>query len=259
MTSGTARTIVQISDCHLFDDVDGTLRDIPTRPRLRRVIEEIDRRTPRFDFLVVTGDTAHDERRATYDAFAAELGDRVERLRIVPGNHDARGSLLLVFPDGCSSVVERATFVADAEGWLLVGLDSHSPGESKGHLGEPQLEWLRTTLESRRDTDTILFVHHPPIDVASPWLDAIALQDADALGSVLDGHPQVKVVLAGHVHQEASGALGRARVLTTPAVGPQFRPRTRSLEIEPGPPAYRVIELSPDGKWSTTVVRCSAA
>jgi 3',5'-cyclic-AMP phosphodiesterase len=112
---------------------------------------------------------------------------------------------------------------------------------------------------ARNDRPDILFVHHPPIDVASPWLDAIALQDADALGSVLDGHPQVKVVLTGHVHQEASGSLGRARVLSSPAVGKQFRPHTQSLEIEPGPPAHRVIEISPDGKWSTTVVRCSAA
>ncbi len=259
MTAGTARTIVQISDCHLFTDIEGALLGIPTRPRLRRVMDEIEQRTPDFDLLVVTGDTAHDETASTYDVLAAELGHRVERLRIVPGNHDERTALTRRLPNACATIGDRVAFLTETRGWLLIGLDSQRPGESAGSLGLQQLEWLRAMLEAKRDTDTILFLHHPPIDVASPWLDAIALQDADALGSMLDGHPQVRLVLTGHVHQEASGSLGRARVLTTPAVGPQFRPHTETLEIEHGPPAYRVIELSPGGEWSTTVVRCSAA
>lgn len=256
MTPDGTRTIVQISDCHLFTDTAGSLRDIATRPRLRRVMEEIERRTPDFDLLVVTGDTAHDETRTTYDAFAAELGHRVDRLRIVPGNHDERTSILSAFPSACAAVAERVTFLAEAAGWLLIGLDSHRTGDAAGELGAPQREWLRATLEANRDADTILFLHHPPIEVASPWLDEIALQDADELRSVLDRHHQVRVVLTGHVHQEALGVIGHARVLTTPAVGPQFRPHTESLVIEPGPPAYRELELSPDGEWSTTVVRC---
>jgi 3',5'-cyclic-AMP phosphodiesterase len=259
MTPDAARTIVQISDCHLFSDVEGTLLGMPTRPRLRRVMDEIEQRTPDFDLLVVTGDTAHDETGSTYDALADALGHRLERLRIVPGNHDERTSLSRLFPNACATVADRVTFLAEAAGWLLIGLDSQRPGESAGTLGEQQLEWLEAILEEKRHVDTVIFVHHPPIDVSSPWLDAIALQDADALGSVLDGHPQVKLVLTGHVHQEASGSLGHAHVLTTPAVGPQFRPHTENLEIEPGPPAYRVVELSPDGEWSTNVVRCSAA
>ena len=59
--AGPSVTIVQLTDCHLFTDPDGSLRDIATRPRLRRVIEDIRDRVPDFDFLVVTGDTAHDE------------------------------------------------------------------------------------------------------------------------------------------------------------------------------------------------------
>ncbi len=259
MTRPAGRTIVQMSDCHLFADVDATLLGTPTRPRLHQVIEEIDRRSPHFDLLVVTGDTAHDESRETYDAFAAELGERVERLRILPGNHDHRGSLLEVFPNACAGVDGGVTFRAESAGWILIGLDSQRPGVPAGELGTTQLAWLQTMLEASPTTDTILFMHHPPIGVGSEWLDAIALQDAAALGSMLEGHPQVKIVLTGHVHQEASGLLGRVRVLTTPAVGPQFRPHTDGFEIEPGPPAYRVVELTPGGAWSTTVVRCSAS
>ncbi len=259
MSRRAAATIVQISDCHLFADEDAVLLGVPTRPRLQQVIAEIDRRAPHFDLLVVTGDTAHDETGATYDAFSAALGERVEKVRIVPGNHDDRKSLLSTFPDACTGVAGRVTFRTEVAGWLLVGLDSQRPGENAGELGEMQLSWLGTTLADRPETDTILFMHHPPIGVGSGWLDAIGLLDAAALGSMLAAHPQVRVVLTGHVHQEATGLLARARVLTTPAVGPQFRPHTESLEIEPGAPAFRVLELTPGGEWTTDVVRCAAA
>ena len=98
MTPSPLQTIVQLTDCHLFADPDGSLGDIATRPRFRLVLEDIRRRAPDFDFLVVTGDTAHDEQSATYEAFRDELGDWVERLRIVPGNHDDREALTRVFP-----------------------------------------------------------------------------------------------------------------------------------------------------------------
>ena len=105
--------------------------------------------------------------------------------------------------------------------------------------------------------DTLLFLHHPPIEVGSPWLDEIGLRDAAAFELLLRDHAQVRVIACGHVHQELTGELAGARVYATPAVGPQFRPRTADLEIEPGPPGYRVIELWPDGRWSTDVVRCA--
>jgi Icc protein len=101
----------------------------------------------------------------------------------------------------------------------------------------------------------LLFTHHPPIEVGSRWLDEIGLRDADALGQLLAAHGQVRLVVSGHIHQELAGSIAGACVQTTPAVAPQFRPRTAEFEIEPGPPAYRVIELHPGGRWSSGVIR----
>ena len=119
-----------------------------------------------------------------------------------------------------------------------------------------QLAWLRGLLEAETDIDTVLFLHHSPIEMGSPWLDEIGLTDSDSLARLLDEHPRVRLAFSGHVHQEASGSLGRAGAHTTPAVGPQFVPQTTVFEIEPGPPGYRIIELDTDGRWSTSVVRC---
>jgi Icc protein len=257
MTSAMPQRIVQLTDCHLFSDPAGNVRGIATWPRLHAVLRELHRRTPDFDLLVVTGDTAHDEARATYEAVREALGGWVPRLRIVPGNHDDRALLRRLFPESCGDAGERVTFHAGSPGWQLIGLDSQLTGETPGALGGEQLAWLRSRLEAAPGLDTLLFVHHPPIEVGSPWLDEIGLQDADALGLLLHEHPQVRLVACGHVHQETSSSLAGASVHTTPAVGPQFRPHTALLEIDPGPPGYRVIELWPDGRWSTEVVRCA--
>jgi 3',5'-cyclic-AMP phosphodiesterase len=257
MTPSPSWTIVQLTDCHLFADQDGSLGDIATWPRLRLVLADIRRRAPDFDFLVVTGDTAHDEATATYEAFRDELGDWVERLRIVPGNHDDRGALTRVFPRGCRPFADRIGFLVETDGWVVIGLDSQLGDETPGELGPRQFARLRARLEGRPGLDTVLFLHHPPIPVGSPWLDEIGLRDAGELDALLEAHPQVRAVISGHVHQEASGTIGGAPVHTTPAVGPQFRPSTTTLEITSGPPAYRIVELRPAGAWSTIVVHCA--
>ena len=256
MTTGAPLTIVQLTDCHLFTDPGGSLRDVATRPRLRRVLEDIHTRVPDFDLLVVTGDTAHDEAQATYEAFRHDLGDWINRLRIVPGNHDNRAALRRVFPAATDLIGDRVGFRVARGDWLVIGLDSQLTGEDAGELGSGQLAWLDDRLAVEPARSAVIFLHHPPIAVESPWLDRIGLLDAGALETVIERHPRVRAVVTGHVHQEASGRCGGADVHTSPAVGPQFRPHTETLVIDPGPPAYRIIDLRPTGDWSTAVVRC---
>ena len=251
-----ARRIVQLTDCHLFADPGRALRDTATWPRFIAVLEDVRRGTPPFDLLVLSGDTAHDEHPATYRAVRRELGAWADRARVVPGNHDCRAGLAEAFPDASSGVAGRVTFHERLKDWQTIGLDTQRPGELPGSLGDEQLAWLDRLLEET-PLPALLFMHHPPVDVQSPWLDEIKLQDAAELDRLLRRHPHARLVCCGHVHQETASSLAGATVLTTPAVGPQFRPRTAQLEIDPGPPAYRLIELHPAGEWSSQVLRCT--
>ena len=252
--------IVQLTDCHLFADPSRSLRDIVTWPRLVAVLENLRRQVFDVDLLVLTGDTAHDEERATYGSVRNELADWAGRVRIIPGNHDHRATLRdafpEAFPEATDGPVGRVTFQEQWDDWQVIGLDSQQPGELAGSLGEAQLAWLRARLETTSPLFTLLFLHHPPIAVQSAWLDQIGLQDAPELERLLLDHPQVRLIGCGHVHQEVVGSLSVATVFTTPAVGPAFRPRTEQLEIDSAPPGYRVWELFPDGRWSTQVLRC---
>ena len=248
--------IVQLTDCHLFADPPQALRGTVTRPRLTTVLDDVRRRVPDAELVALTGDTAHDESPETYLAVREALGESCQRVRIVPGNHDDRAALRAAFPQTSTGPAERVTFEATLGSWQVIGIDSQRPGESPGAIGADQLEWLRRRLESSQQ-HTLLLMHHPPILVGSPWLDRIGLQDAAELTRLLEAHPQVRLLCCGHVHQELAGSIGRTSVLTTPAVGPQFRPRTEELVIEPAAqPAYRVLELHADGSWRSQVLRC---
>lgn len=247
--------IVQLTDCHLFADPQRSLRGIVTWPRLAAVLEDVRRRVPDAELLVFTGDTAHDEARETYESVRLVLDEWAGRVRIIPGNHDDRTCLRDLFPQGSGGPPGRVTFQVVWDNWQVIGLDSQQPGELPGSLGAEQLDWLRTRLQESL-LPTLLLLHHPPIAVQSQWLDLIGLQDAPDFERLLQDHPHVRLVVCGHVHQSVAGTLGQATVFTTPAVGPQFRPRSEQLAIELAPPAYRVLELHGNGRWSTQILRC---
>ncbi len=253
------RRIIQLTDCHLFADPAAELRGIITWPRFAAVLADVKRQVPNFDLLVLTGDTAHDEAIATYKSVRNELADWAGHIRIIPGNHDHRQALSELFPDLSGGLAERVTFHVQWDDWQVIGLDSQRPGEVPGSLGDEQLAWLRARLDTTPQVNTLLFLHHPPVTVHSAWLDKIGLQDASEFARMLRDYPQVRLIGCGHVHQAMAASLEGATVVTTPAVGPQFRPRTEQLEIDPAPPGYRVVELQADGRWSTQVLNCCLA
>ncbi len=247
--------LLQITDCHLFADPEQELRGVCTWNRFQVVVEEIKREFADVDRIIMSGDTAHDESEPTCVAVKQALGELAGRMRIVPGNHDNRPALVQTF--GIDELCPgRVIFHDQVENWHLIGLDSHIPGEVSGELGEDQLNWLAGELQSCGEDPVLVALHHPPVSIRSRWLDEIGLADSDALMSAL-GQANVRLVCAGHVHQEHASLRNGISVVTTPAVGPQFQPYSDTLVIDESPPALRVIELEPDGSWFTQVLRIS--
>ena len=103
---------------------------------------------------------------------------------------------------------------------------------------------------------TLLFVHHPPIPINVTWLDELGLDEAAGLLELIETSPQVKVVCAGHVHQEFAGHIGTAAMYTTPSTCVQF-----SAHAEEGfdtrMAGYRTFTLDEDGGYCTKVHRLS--
>lgn len=247
--------IVQITDLHLMADPLGELKGVCTRDTLRAVLEVLRRDFGSAERLIVTGDLAHDELLETYEVLREMLTDWLPKLRVVPGNHENRGFMRQVFGDQVTVMDDRNVFSDSVGGWRLIGLDSQLLGEVRGQMGKTQRDWLASELAAEPLCPTAIFLHHPPLEVGTEWLDEIRLEDAERLFDLLSQHPQVKFVCCGHIHQEMTVVQANRLVLTTPSTSVQFLPETDRLIPDLIPPGFRIFDLETDGSFRTRVVR----
>ena len=251
--------ILQLSDVHRFADPDERLFGIPTRELFEDVLAHVERSGLRPDHVVVTGDHTHDELPETYAAVREELAPFLDRLWLVPGNHDDRAVLRAAFDDRIpGDGAGQVTFSFRAGDWLCLGLDTQVPGAVGGRLGAEQVDWIRAQLDEHRPGAAVLFMHHPPVELGLAWLDRIGLEDAKLLQDLLEEDPRVRLVCCGHVHHEFSTRVGSAEIVTVPSTGLQFSPVSEVAEFVAAPPGYRMIELGVDG-YRTSVVRLPEA
>jgi 3',5'-cyclic AMP phosphodiesterase CpdA len=138
----------------------------------------------------------------------------------------------------------------------IVVVDSTRPGEDRGELDTGRLRWLDTELAGAPDRPTLIALHHPPVSTGVAAWDEIGLPAADrrALGDVLQRHPQVRRIVAGHVHRTISAELAGRAVLAVPSTYVQTRLDFNSDEIETvdEPPGFAVHALL-DGELASHV------
>jgi 3',5'-cyclic AMP phosphodiesterase CpdA len=120
---------------------------------------------------------------------------------------------------------EPVQYSVDLGPLRLVVLDTTRPGEDAGALGREQLDWLDAELAAAPDQPTMLAMHHPPLLTGNPAWDELGLAAADqrALGAVIEGHPQVRRLVGGHMHRIMNGDLAGRGVLSAPSTYAQAR------------------------------------
>jgi Icc protein len=249
--------VVQFTDLHLLGDPAERLRGVDTTATWRRVRDAARRDLARADLLLLTGDLAEHGEAAAY----ARLGEDLDALDggvtacALPGNHDDPAALAATF-DGTGPARVAAVEAGD---WHLLLLDSSVPGRSAGHLDAAQLHWLDARLADTSERHALVVLHHPPLPIASPWLDAIALDNGPELLALLDRHPAVRGVLFGHVHQAFERRRNGVRHFASPSTCVQFVPRTETVQVDPIGPGWRTLELHDDGRIRTRVRRVQAS
>jgi Icc protein len=243
--------IVQLTDLHLYADPSGRLLGQNTRHTLELVFDLIRRTFWPADRLILTGDLVHDESEAGYQALHQRLSLFGTPCSCLPGNHDATKPMARALNRG---IVSTAPDLRCGT-WNLIFLDSTIAGDDAGHLSEGQLARLEATLTRHPQAHALVCLHHQPVPIGSPWMDAIGLRNARDLFCTLDRHPQVRGLLWGHVHQELQAERKGVRLLATPSTCVQFLPASEAFAVDTATPGFRWLELHPDGRISTGVER----
>lgn len=240
--------LAQFTDLHLFAEESGRLRDVPTLASLSAVLEHARRGAWPPDALLLTGDLVQDDA-GGYAHVRRMFGSMQLPVLCLPGNHDR--------PEAMHRELSCSPFVTgghvDLGGWRIVLLDSVVPGRAGGALSAAALSALDEALANAGKRHALVCLHHHPVPVLSGWLDQVGLSNAQDFFSVIDRHVNVRAITWGHVHQTFDALRNDVRLLATPSTCAQFLPRAEQFVLDRSPPAYRTLELKPDGSIATEV------
>lgn len=243
------RWLLQLTDTHVFGDRAGVFDGVRTLETLAAVLAQARRRHTRAEAMVLSGDLAGDETEAAYDNLRAVLASSPVPAYCLPGNHDDPTLMRRRLPGGPVSLERRF----ELGPWRVLLLDTRVPGRAGGRLSASELERLDAELAAAPQAPALVFLHHHPVPVGSPWMDAMGLDNAEELFEVLARNRQVRALACGHVHQEHAAVHRGIPVYATPSTCVQFRPRTDRHVADTRPPAYRWFHLHDDGGFDTGV------
>lgn len=179
-------------------------------------------------------------------------------VHVLPGNHDEVDALVGALGAEHSYLPRTGPldYVLEDHDVRIVGLDSTYPGHHDGRLDDEELEWLDAALAARPDVPTLVAMHHPPFDTGIWWLDVSGVKGRDGLEAIVRRHPQVRRVIAGHIHRPIQTMWGETLVSVSPATAHQVAfdlvPESRPL-LSAEPPMLTVLDWNGDACVSHVV------
>lgn len=219
-----------------------------------------------LDFVLITGDILNNATPGEVTLARDILSTLNKPWHFVPGNHDgfidpklpnayAPHEALPLFDPRLADPVPYVQHVywnrAITPGVRLIGLDSRVGDDWAGEVSAKQIAWLDAELTACPDDLVIVAVHHPLHDLGPhnsvPPFEKFIVSNGREVEAVLDRHPQVRLVLAGHHHiQKLDHRANRLHINTAALTG--------------YPCLYRMVEMqSADAGWHIRVDSFAAA
>lgn len=232
--------IAQITDTHIKLPGKLAYGKVDTAAMLKRCVAQLQTLKQQPDLILLTGDLVDLGRPEEYDHLKAILAPLKQRIVAIPGNHDERDAMRDAFAADSYLPKQRGSFlqfaIDDEYPLRLVGLDTLIPGQGGGELCAERLDWLDTTLSRKPDLPTLVLMHHPPFVTGIGHMDKIGLRGREAFTAIMARHPQVRLILCGHLHRTIRADVGGRPALTCPSPAHQV-----ALDIdEQAPSCFRM-------------------
>ena len=244
-------SVLQLSDLHILADPEGSLLGIKTAYYFDAILALAFAEHEHIDIILLTGDLAQDAIAESYRYILRKIENYGVPCVCLPGNHD-------------NVNVMQATLNAERvncnkqilmKDWQILSLNSQIIGSEKGHLETAELDFLSYCLAHHRDKSTLIAVHHHCLPTDSHWMDTMMIDNSADFLDIITHHPQVKLVLNGHIHQEQDKSIKHVRILGTPSTCFQFKPESQRFGLDDKSPGYRWLCLTSQGTITTTVHR----
>ncbi len=230
--------IAQITDPHIKLPGKLAYQRVDTAAMLRDCVATVQALKQQPDLILLTGDLVDLGSPAEYAHLRTILAPLRQRIIAIPGNHDARDAMREAFRDG-GYLPETGflQFVIDAEFPLrIIGIDTVVAGQSGGELCAQRLQWLGESLAKAPETPTLIMMHHPPFDTGIGHMDSIGLAGKALFAEIVARHPQVELIICGHLHRSIHATVGGRAAVCCPSPAHQV-----ALDIDAeAPSAFRM-------------------
>ena len=194
--------IIHITDFHLAAPGE-TLWGLDPCDRTGRCLDDIARWHSDADFCVISGDLTNQGDTSAYEWIVGRLEKFPLKTFLMLGNHDAREGFAQAFPDTGRDENGFVQYAHRTDQGVFLFLDTVKGPVSEGEYCAARREWLAGQLETAANDPVWIFMHHPPFDVALPYMDRIKLEQPQAFADVLAGHKNIRHIFFGHVHRAA--------------------------------------------------------
>lgn len=242
--------LIVLSDLHLTTD-GARIIGIDPWARFDQALTHALERHPDAARLVLLGDLTDDGPEASYHALAARLAGLSMPVTAIPGNHDDRTAFRAAFPAHPVCADGFLQSLVDTDTHRLIFLDTLVPTpepKHSGHLCPARLAWFAGALDGAAGRVVVVFMHHPPLPVGFPALDAIGVTNAAQFWDCARG--RVAHLVLGHLHRAVSGCWNGTGFTVLKSLVHQMPMDLASTSFalpvaEPG--AYGIVLLRPEG------------
>jgi len=242
--------IAFITDLHIEEESD-LPRGIDTRKNFVGVLEELKIRKP--SLIIIGGDLCFmNPEVSIYIWIKEKLNSTGIPFFIIPGNHDHTEMMEKIFPEINLSKSKEIFFSKRFLYKNILFLDS-----SRGELSDVQFIWLENQIQTSKNKDVFLVIHHPPIQSHSLHMDkAYAFQQMERFIRICESTPEKNYfVFSGHYNIERYIKLGNINVFITPSLFVQIDPDQQIfVPFSHQGIGYREIVFLSDEKWYTNVL-----
>ena len=251
--------ILQITDTHFRQRVDGTIYGVQTQILFEKVIaqikSEVAESKQNIDLILVTGDISQDGSDESYQRFHEFIKSFAVPTYFLQGNHDYCEPMRLTFGIEHVAPCKVSSATMGSSPWKVILLNSSVEDQVSGHFGQEQIRYLEQHLRQDSESPTMVCFHHHPMLIDCDWLDQQVIDDADRLFAVLDQFNNVKLCIYGHVHQDRKTIRNQVPYFASPSTCAQFKPEVADFALDERAPGYRWIRCYADGKFETEVRR----
>lgn len=194
---------VVLSDLHLGPP-GIAVNGLDPAARLAAAVQAINRDHGDAAFVAIAGDLADLGEVQAYEVLRDLLAPLAMPCHITIGNHDQREAFLSIFGAALCDPEGLVSKAIDLDGYRVILLDTTTPGTHAGALCAGRRDWLAARLDEAANRPVIVVMHHHA-NVLSLPVDEIPLADGAGFAQLLKRHPDVRMVISGHVHLTTAG------------------------------------------------------